>query len=166
MNSVFISGGLIAAPIFRPVGSHKVCILKLAVKDRWSGTFIFVDVEAWDKHAEIIEDLEIGKGDTVNVEGHLKMDTWNDKDTGIERSKLFISASSVYALAKFRRKREENEEHQEDKQPQREAAASPLQAPQEEPQKPEAPAEAAPSPRTEPKAPKKYKQRDFSRRRI
>ncbi len=165
MNSVFISGGLIAAPVFRPVGSHKVCILKLAVKDRWSGTFIFVDVEAWDKHAEIIEDLEITKGDTVNVEGHLKMDTWNDKDTGLERSKLYISASSVYALAKFPKKHWENEEHTEDKQPEKKAAPPPPQATPQPPQKPESPAEP-PSPRTEPKAPKKHRQKDFSKRRI
>jgi single-strand DNA-binding protein len=47
---------------------------------------MFLDCEAWDKQAEYIDGTE--KGALVGVEGSLKQDQWEDKQTGKKRTKI------------------------------------------------------------------------------
>jgi single-strand DNA-binding protein len=51
----------------------------------------FVDVEAWGRTAEIIGE-HCAKGHTIYIEGRLKLDQWDDKQTGQKRSKIRIVA--------------------------------------------------------------------------
>ncbi len=49
----------------------------------------FVDCEAWGRTAETMGRY-LSKGRPVFVEGRLKLDTWQDKDSGANRSKLKV----------------------------------------------------------------------------
>ncbi|MDR1817960.1 MAG: single-stranded DNA-binding protein [Puniceicoccales bacterium] len=50
---------------------------------------LFVDVDAFGKQAETISRY-FSKGRPILVEGRLKLDTWDDKNTGEKRSKLGV----------------------------------------------------------------------------
>lgn len=49
----------------------------------------FVDIEAYGKQAETIAEY-CKKGRPLYVEGRLKLDTWDDKQTGQKRSKMKV----------------------------------------------------------------------------
>lgn len=57
----------------------------------------FVDIEAYSRLAEIIGEY-CRKGEPIAVEGRLKLDTWDDKETGQKRSKLKVVAESMQLL--------------------------------------------------------------------
>lgn len=62
--------------------------------DKWEDDTTFVDVTVWEKTAELVERFG-GKGKPILVEGRLRMDKWQDKATGENRSKLKVIASGV-----------------------------------------------------------------------
>ncbi len=49
----------------------------------------FVDCEAWGRTAEVMSQY-LRKGRPVFIEGRLKLDQWDDKETGNKRSKLKV----------------------------------------------------------------------------
>ena len=49
----------------------------------------FIDCEAWGRTAEIMAQY-LAKGRPVFIEGRLKLDTWQDKSDGSNRSKLKV----------------------------------------------------------------------------
>lgn len=49
-----------------------------------------IDVEVWGKTAEIITD-KLRKGDSIFVSGNVRMQEWNDKETGAKRRKHVLS---------------------------------------------------------------------------
>ena len=49
----------------------------------------FVDCEAWGRTAEVMSQY-LTKGRPVFIEGRLKLDQWDDRDTGKKRSKLLV----------------------------------------------------------------------------
>ena len=51
----------------------------------------FVDVQVWGTPAENLAKLA-KKGQEIFVEGALRQDLWEDKETGKNRSKLFLKA--------------------------------------------------------------------------
>ena len=58
---------------------------------------LFIDVTVWDRQAETCCQY-LKKGRAVHVEGSLKMDTWEDKNTGEKRSKIKVQADRVQFL--------------------------------------------------------------------
>jgi len=54
----------------------------------------FIDVTAFGRTAEIIQ-KHLRKGSQIYVEGRLKLDQWDDKQTGAKRSKLKVVAESM-----------------------------------------------------------------------
>ena len=101
-NRVIIMGNLTRKPELRytPSGTA-VADLSVAVnqpkgKDK-KDEVVFVDVTAWDKTAEHCCEY-LDKGRPVLIEGRLKLDEWEDKDTGKKRSKLAVVAQSVTFL--------------------------------------------------------------------
>lgn len=54
----------------------------------------FVDIEVWGKLAEICNQY-LAKGRQAFIEGRLKLDQWDDKQTGAKRSKLKVVADNV-----------------------------------------------------------------------
>lgn len=103
LNKVFVAGNLTRDPELKYLPSGMaVADLGLAVNrrmfDRASGErkeeTIFLDVTVWDKSAEFCKNY-LRKGSAVIVEGRLKMDTWQDKQTGANRSKIGVVAERI-----------------------------------------------------------------------
>jgi len=57
----------------------------------------FVDVTLWGRTAEVVHQYA-GKGYPLFVEGRLQMDTWVDKATGGNRSKLKVVADNIQLM--------------------------------------------------------------------
>ena len=57
----------------------------------------FIDVTLWGRTAEIAAKYS-GKGKPLFVEGRLQLDTWVDKETGKNRSKLKVVGESIELL--------------------------------------------------------------------
>jgi len=96
-NRVILAGNLTRDPEMRytPKGSA-IASFTLAVNRRWKSEtgetkeeVSFIDVEAWDKRAEVIAQY-LKKGKPFLVEGRLKQDTWEDKNTHQKQSKLKV----------------------------------------------------------------------------
>src|SRR4029077_8707450 len=76
----------------------------LAINRSWTGRdgerkeeSLFIDVTVWDRQAENCCQY-LKKGSQVHIEGALKMDTWDDKNTGEKRSKIKVLADRVQFL--------------------------------------------------------------------
>ena len=96
-NKVILMGNLTRDPELRytPKGTA-VAKLGLAVNRVWRDTegqqqdeTTFVDVDAFGKQAETLGQY-MQKGRPILVEGRLKLDQWEDKNTGQRRSKLGV----------------------------------------------------------------------------
>jgi single-strand DNA-binding protein len=96
-NKVILLGNLTRDPELRytPKGTA-VARLGLAVNRSYktdSGEskeeVTFIDVDAWGKQAELISQY-LRKGNPLFVEGRLKLDQWEDKQTGQKKSKLGV----------------------------------------------------------------------------
>jgi single-strand DNA-binding protein len=57
----------------------------------------FVDVELWGRTAEIAQEY-LRKGRPVLIEGRLKLDTWDDKQSGQKRSKMRVVGEAMQLL--------------------------------------------------------------------
>ena len=57
----------------------------------------FVDVTLWATDAEVASEY-LSKGSPVLIEGRLKMDSWEDKQTGQKRSKLKVVGDRMQLL--------------------------------------------------------------------
>ncbi|GIX49856.1 MAG: single-stranded DNA-binding protein [Limisphaera sp.] len=104
-NKVILAGNLTRDPELRytPKGTA-VARLGLAVNRRWrtetgelKDETTFVDVDAFGKTAETIAQY-LKKGRAVLIEGRLRYDTWEDKQTGQKRSKLSVVLESFSFL--------------------------------------------------------------------
>jgi single-strand DNA-binding protein len=103
LNKVMLVGNLTRDPEIKylPSGTA-VADLGLAVNRRWfdrnagekKEETLFVDVTVWDKSAEFCKNY-LHKGSAIIVEGRLKQDTWQDKQTGTNRSKLTVVAERI-----------------------------------------------------------------------
>ena len=79
----------------------------------------FVDCEAWGKTAELISKY-LGKGSLAYLEGRLKLDQWDDKQSGQKRSKLKVVVEQVQFLGSPKGK---DAAHQSGDEPQEERKA-------------------------------------------
>ena len=57
----------------------------------------YVEVELWGRQAEIAGEY-LKKGRPVYIEGRLKLDTWDDKQTGQKRSKMRVVGETLQLL--------------------------------------------------------------------
>ena len=96
-NKVILMGNLTRDPELRytPSGTA-IAKLGLAVNRVWRDSegqqkeeVTFVDVDAFGKQAETIGQY-MQKGRPILVEGRLKLDQWEDKNTGQNRSRLGV----------------------------------------------------------------------------
>ncbi|MDR1284492.1 MAG: single-stranded DNA-binding protein [Opitutaceae bacterium] len=96
-NKVILMGNLTRDPELRvtPRGTP-ICSFGLAVNRKYRDEsqqlreeVNFFDLEAWGKTGEIISKY-MKRGDPLLVEGRLKYDQWEDKNTGQKRSKIKI----------------------------------------------------------------------------
>jgi single-strand DNA-binding protein len=106
LNKVMLAGNLTRDPQVRFLANERaVADFGLAMNQRWKDKqtgdlkeeATFVDVECWGKTAELVGQY-LTKGRACYIEGHLKLDQWDDKESGKKRSKLKIVADSVQFL--------------------------------------------------------------------
>ena len=100
-NKVILMGNLTRDPEtrFAPSGTAIVKI-GLAINRRfqdaegnWQEEPVFVDVTIFGKRGEAFARFH-AKGKPAFIEGHLRLDTWEDKQGGGKRSKLYVVADT------------------------------------------------------------------------
>jgi single-strand DNA-binding protein len=100
-NKVIIAGNLTRDPELRytPKGTA-VVKMGMAINRTWKSEtgenkeeVTFVDVDVWGRQAEVIAQY-MRKGRPILVEGRLKLDTWEDKNTHQKVSKLKVVLES------------------------------------------------------------------------
>lgn len=57
----------------------------------------FFEITAWEKLGELVMQY-LGKGRRVLVQGRLRQDSWDDKETGKKRSRVEVTATDVTFL--------------------------------------------------------------------
>ena len=96
-NRVILAGNLTRDPELKytPKGSA-VARIGMAINRTWKSEsgeqkeeVTFVEVEAWGRQAEVIAQY-VKKGRPLLVEGRLKLDQWEDKNTHQKQSKLKV----------------------------------------------------------------------------
>ena len=104
-NKVILAGNLVADPELRytPKGTA-VCKIRLAVNRVYtteSGEkkeeVTYVDIDAFARQAEVISQY-LKKGRPILIEGRLRYETWEDKQTNQKRSKLGVVLESFQFL--------------------------------------------------------------------
>src|SRR5579859_1743827 len=105
-NKVILAGNLTRDPELRytPKGTA-VARITLAVNRTYTAgeggekkeEVSFVDVDVWGRQAEVISQY-MKKGRPLLVEGRLKQDTWEDKNTKQKQSKLKVVLESFSFL--------------------------------------------------------------------
>ena len=104
-NSVTLIGNITRDIELRYTPAGKaVADLSLAINKNWTDEsgqkredVTFVDCTAFGRTAEICAEY-LKKGSPVFVSGHLKQDTWQDKQTGANRSKLKVTIDNLQLL--------------------------------------------------------------------
>jgi single-strand DNA-binding protein len=129
LNKVFLMGNLTRDPEVRQVGSNNsVCTFGLAVNRRFSTAqgeereeTCFVDIETWGKQAETCGRY-LRKGAPALIEGRLRLDRWEDRQSGEARSRLLVRAERVQFMSAPERSSEDSSSGDRAPVPQRPAA--------------------------------------------
>ena len=135
LNKVLLIGNLTRDPELRytPQGSA-ICDLGLAINRQYTTNdgvkkeeVCFVDITAWGRQAETCNRF-VKKGSQIFVEGRLKLDSWQDKETGKNRSKLNVVAERIQFLSGSGAGKHQDDGQDEQQQPYQKPA------PQQQPQ--------------------------------
>lgn len=113
LNKVMLIGRLTREPEVRMFNNGgKVASFGFAVNNRkknqqtgqWEDEPVFIDCDAFNaigretgKTADLVEQY-LHKGNQAYIEGHLKLDQWEDKNGGGKRSKLKVIVDNVQFL--------------------------------------------------------------------
>lgn len=105
-NRVILMGNVTRDPQVRYIPSGQaVTELGLAVNRTWFDKqanqrreeVTFIDVTLWGRTAEIAGEY-LAKGRPVLIEGYLRLDSWDDKESGQKRSKLKVVGETMQLL--------------------------------------------------------------------
>jgi len=105
LNKVQLMGNITRDPEVRytPKGTA-VTDISLAINRNYTGDdgqrheeTTFVDITFWGRQAEVIGEY-MKKGRPLYVEGRLQLDTWEDKTTGQQRSRLKVVGENFQFL--------------------------------------------------------------------
>ncbi|MBO7091853.1 MAG: single-stranded DNA-binding protein, partial [Victivallales bacterium] len=104
LNKVFMMGNLTRDPELRQAGGQQICGFGIALNRTYQTArgetredVCYVDVEAWGRTADIVAQYA-RKGSPLFVEGRLRYDQWDDRETGKKRSRLTVTAENVQLL--------------------------------------------------------------------
>ena len=101
VNKVFLCGRLGVDPEVRTTkNGTAVANLSLGVTDysKEHGEEIrWYDVTVWGRTAEVCDEY-CSKGSLIHVEGRLSVDTWDDKNGGGKRKKIYVTGEKVQLL--------------------------------------------------------------------
>lgn len=99
INQVILMGRLTRDPEMRTTTTGKsIASFSLAVdRQTQDDQADFFDVTAWEKLGELASQY-LSKGRRCLVQGRLRQDSWDDKETGKKRSKVEIVATDITFL--------------------------------------------------------------------
>ena len=101
-NKVILMGNLTRDPELRYTASNMaICKVGMAVNrrvkdqqtDQWREEPTFVDVTIFGKRGEAFDKFH-KKGASAFIDGELRFDQWDDKESGQKRSKLYVVANN------------------------------------------------------------------------
>ena len=108
INRVIISGNLTREPDLRvTAGGTSVLNLGVAVNDRrrnaqtgeWEDVPNFVDCVMFGPRAQAVSNF-LSKGSKVAIEGRLRWSSWQDKQTGQNRSRLEVVVDEIEFMSR------------------------------------------------------------------
>ena len=99
INQVTLMGRLTRDPDVRTTPNGKnVASFSIAVDRQGSDDQAdFIGITAWEKLSDLVAQY-LHKGSRVLVQGRLRQDTWEDKDSGQKRSRIDVTAFDVTFL--------------------------------------------------------------------
>ena len=99
INQVILLGRLTRDPEQRTTPSGRTVVSFSIAVDRagQDDQADFFDVTAWEKLGEQVMQY-LSKGRRVLVQGRLRQDSWDDKETGKRRSRIEVTATDVTFL--------------------------------------------------------------------
>jgi single-strand DNA-binding protein len=99
INQVILMGRLTRDPEQRTTTSGKTIANFSIAVDRGGqdDAADFFEITAWEKLGELVIQY-LGKGRRVLVQGRLRQDSWDDKETGKKRSRVEVTATDVTFL--------------------------------------------------------------------
>lgn len=99
INQVILMGRLTRDPEQRTTTTGKTVVNFSIAVDRvgQDDAADFFDVTAWEKLGDLVMQY-LSKGRRVLVQGRLRQDTWDDKETGKKRSRVEVTATDVTFL--------------------------------------------------------------------
>jgi single-strand DNA-binding protein len=99
INQVILMGRLTRDPEMRTTTTGKtIASFSLAVdRQTQDDQADFFDITAWEKLGELANQY-LSKGRRCLVQGRLRQDTWDDKETGKKRSKIEVVATDITFL--------------------------------------------------------------------
>jgi len=99
INQVILMGRLTRDPEQRTTTTGKIVVNFSIAVDRvgQDDSADFFDITAWEKLGELVVQY-LSKGRRVLVQGRLRQDSWDDKDTGKKRSRVDVTATDVTFL--------------------------------------------------------------------
>ncbi|MDX2776318.1 single-stranded DNA-binding protein [Streptomyces caniscabiei] len=99
INQVILMGRLTRDPEVRTTATGKTITSFSIAVDRGGqdDQADFFDVTAWEKLGELVSQY-LSKGRRCLVQGRLRQDSWDDKETGKKRSKVEVVATDVTFL--------------------------------------------------------------------
>ena len=99
INQVILLGRLTRDPEQRTTASRKNVVSFSIAVDRQSqdDQADFFNITAWDKLGDLVMQY-LSKGRRVLIQGRLRQDSWEDKDTGKRQSRIEVTASDVTFL--------------------------------------------------------------------
>lgn len=109
-NKVILAGNFIRDPELGSLPSNMpVCEFGLAVNDRvlnkstnqWDDRVNFIDCTAYGRSAESIAKL-FSKGRPILIEGKLRYEQWDDRNSGQKRSKLKVVVETWHFVDSMR----------------------------------------------------------------
>lgn len=121
LNKVLLIGNLTRDPELRvtPKGSQ-VCQVGIATSRKFkdeTGNLkeetTFVELEAWGKTAELISRF-LGRGSPCMIEGRLKLEQWEDKESHQKRQKIKVVVENVQFIGSPRTMADKTEAGAED----------------------------------------------------
>ncbi|AJA06297.1 single-stranded DNA-binding protein [Candidatus Nanosynbacter sp. TM7-074] len=99
INQVILLGRLTRDPEQRTTASGKNVVSFSIAVDRptQDDQADFFNITAWDKLGDLVMQY-LSKGRRVLVQGRLRQDSWEDKETGKRQSRIEVTASDVTFL--------------------------------------------------------------------
>lgn len=99
INQVILMGRLTRDPEQRTTTSGKTIVSFSIAVDRGGqdDEADFFNINAWEKLGDLVMQY-LGKGRRVLVQGRLRQDRWDDKETGKKQSRIEVTATDVTFL--------------------------------------------------------------------